>query len=380
MPRVLSVGLIGHGFMGRAHSNAWRQAPHFFELPADLRLRTICGRDRAAVQGAAKRLGWAQAASDWRQVVRDENIDLIDICTPNDTHCEIAAAAARAGKAILCEKPLARNVREAERMCDAVKAARVPNLVCHNYRRVPSVALAKRMIDRGELGRRVFHFRARYAQDWLVDPKFPLVWRLQNEHAGSGALGDLLSHVIDLARYLVGEFTDVCADAQTFVKQRPLRPGIANSPRRRVTVDDAVAVIGRFRGGGMFTIEATRFAPGRKNALSIEINGDEGSLVFDLEDLNRLKIFNVRDEPEEQGFRDIIVTEETHPYVGNWWPPGHTLGYEHAFVHTIADFVLAICRGGRALAQPDFADALKTQRVLAACARSAKLRRWIILK
>ena len=380
MPRALNVALIGYGFMGRAHSNAWRQAPHFFELPAELRLRTICGRDRRAVRLAAKQLGWEQAATNWQEVVQDAKIDVVDICTPNDSHCQIAVAAARAGKAILCEKPLARTLREAERMLAATEAAGVPNMVCHNYRRVPAIALAKKMIDRGRLGRRIFHFRARYAQDWLLDPTFPLAWRLQSAQAGSGALGDLLSHIVDLARYLVGEFAAICADAETFVKRRPSRPANSRSGRAAVTVDDAVSAIGRFGNGALFSIEATRFASGRKNALSIEINGSAGSLVFDLEDLNRLGFFSHRDPEAEQGFREILVTEKAHPYIESWWPPGHTLGYEHTFVHTVADFVRGIGNRRRALLQPDFADAVRTQRVLDACARSIRRGRWVELK
>src|SRR6267143_1080722 len=232
--RTLAVGLIGYNFMGKAHSNAWRQAPRFFNLPATPRLRTICGRSRAAVKKAATKLGWENAQTDWRRVIDDSKIDIVDICTPNDTHCEIAIAAARAGKAILCEKPLARNVDEAKHMVAAVKKARVVNMVCHNYRRVPAIALAKQMIERGEIGDRIFHFRARYAQDWIVDPDFPLVWRLQSKIAGSGALGDIGAHIIDLGRYLIGEFSEVCGQMETFIKERPL-PGEPNR-KGKVTV------------------------------------------------------------------------------------------------------------------------------------------------
>ena len=371
---TLSVGLIGYQFMGKAHSNAWRQAPRFFDLPAEVRMKTICGRDRTAVKKTAAKFGWENAQTDWRRVMDDRKIDIVDICTPNDSHSEIAIAAANAGKAILCEKPLARNVAEAEKMARAAKQARVVNMVCHNYRRIPAIALARQMIERGELGE-VFHFRARYAQDWIVDPKFPLVWRLQSNVAGSGALGDIFSHIVDLARYLIGEFKEVCAITETFVKQRPLEKN--RRAKGKVTVDDAVTMIGRFRNGALASLEATRFAPGRKNSITLEINGSAGSVFFDLEEMNRLKFFDRRDPQDRQGFRDILVTEPTHPYMGEWWPPGHIIGYEHTFVHTIADFVKAVVDGKSV--QPTFEDGLKNQRVLDSVARSARSRSWSTL-
>jgi predicted dehydrogenase len=373
MRRTLAVGLIGYQFMGKAHSNAWRQAPHFFDLPADIRRKTICGRNKSAVQRAARKLGWETAVADWRDVVADPEIDIIDICTPNDSHCQIALAAAKAHKAILCEKPLARNAGEAGAMLRAVRKARVVNMVCHNYRRIPAIALAKEMIESGELGDRLFHFRARYAQDWIVDPNFPLVWRLQSDVAGSGALGDIFSHIVDLARYLVGEFRDVCAGTETFVKERPFKSGI--SRKGKVSVDDAITVIGRFRNGALASLEATRFAPGRKNSITFEINGSAGSLFFDLEEMNRLKFFSRRDPPARQGFRDILVTEPSHPYMDKWWPPGHVIGYEHSFIHTVADFVKAVVT--RSSVHPTFADGLRNQRVLSAVSNSAKTREWV---
>ncbi|HEV3148740.1 MAG TPA: Gfo/Idh/MocA family oxidoreductase [Chthoniobacterales bacterium] len=373
--RTLAVGLIGYNFMGRAHSNAWRQAPRFFNLPVNLRLKTICGRNRAAVKKAAKKLCWENAQTDWRRVIDDSEIDVVDICTPNDTHCEIAVAAAQAGKAILCEKPLARNIDEAERMVRAVKKAGVVNMVCHNYRRIPAIVLAKRMIERGDLGERIFHFRAGYAQDWIVDPSFPLVWRLQSNVAGSGALGDIFSHIVDLARYLAGEFKDVCAVMETFVRQRPLEKN--RRVKGKVAVDDAVTMIGRLKNGALASLEATRFAPGRKNSLTLEINGNAGSLFFDLEEMNRLRFFNVRDPQDRQGFRDILVTEPTHPYMDKWWPPGHIIGYEHSFTHTIADFVKAVA-GGKNV-QPTFADGLHNQCVLDAAKESGRINKWIHL-
>src|SRR5438552_2763697 len=379
--RTLAVGLIGYNFMGKAHSNAWRQAPHFFDLSAGVRMKTICGRNRAAVKKAATKLGWENAQTDWRRVIDDAKIDIVDICTPNDSHCEIAIAAAQAGKAILCEKPLARNIDEAEKMMRAVKKARVVNMVCHNYRRVPAIVLAKQMIERGEIGDRIFHFRARYAQDWIVDPNFPLVWRLQSDVAGSGALGDIFSHIVDLARYLVGEFKEVCATMETFVKERPVgrdrRSRRRTKATARVDVDDAVTMIGRFKNGALASLEATRFAPGRKNSITLEINGSAGSLFFDLEEMNQLRFYNAADPQDRQGFRDIIVTEPSHPYIDNWWPPGHVIGYEHTFVHTIADFVKAVIAGKSV--QPTFADGVKTQRLLEAISQSAKTKRFIRL-
>jgi len=373
--RTIQVGLIGHGFMGKAHSNAWRQAPRFFDLPAEVRLRTICGRDARALKKSAAQFGWEQCQTDWRAVVDNPAIDVIDITTPNDSHCEIALAAAAAGKAILCEKPLAHSLGGAKRMVDAVRKARVVNMICHNYRRVPALALARQMIADGALGERLFHFRARYAQDWIVDPSFPLVWRLRSTAAGSGSLGDIGSHIVDLGRSLVGEFREVCALSETFVKERPL----PENPRRRgrVTVDDAVVVLGRFRSGCLANLEATRFAPGRKNGLTIEINGSAGSLVFDLEQMNRLQFYDQGDPETQRGFREIIVTEAEHPYAGNWWPPGHLIGYEHSFVHTVADFVRAVV--ARKNVAPTFADGLANQQVLDAIERSARTGRWVKL-
>jgi predicted dehydrogenase len=356
--RTLSIALIGTKFMGRAHSNAWRQAPRFFDLPADIRMAAICGRGRAGSRRAAKTLGWEKAMTDWKAITADPLIDIVDICTPNDSHAEIAIAAARAGKAILCEKPLTRNVAEARGMVEAVKRARVANMVCHNYRRVPAIALAKQMIGAGEIGDRIYHFRARYAQDWIADENFPLVWRLQSRVAGSGALGDIGAHIVDLARFLVGEIARVSAVSETFVKRRLTK----NRQFARVDVDDAVSVVGKFRNGAILNLEATRFARGRKNQLTFEINGSRGSLAFDLEDMNRLRFYDATDSERARGFREIIVTESNHPYIKNWWPPGHTIGYEHSFVHTVADFVKAVVAGKRV--QPDFADGLKTQRVL----------------
>ena len=371
--RTLTVAMVGYNFMGRAHSNAWRQAPHFFDLPADVRLKTICGRNAAAVQKAAQDLGWENAATDWRSVVDDPEIDIIDVVTPNDTHREICVTAAEAGKSILCEKPLALDVAECEEMLAAARKGRVVHMVCHNYRRIPAIALAKQMIERGELGERIYHYRARYAQDWIADPEFPLVWRLQSKIAGSGAHGDINAHIIDLARYLVGEFRDVCATMETFVKERPVEPD--STKRGKVTVDDAVTAIGRFKNGALANLEATRFAHGRKNSITLEINGSAGSLAFDFEEMNRLRFYDAREPEERRGFRDILVTEARHPFIENWWPPGHLIGYEHTFVHTIADFVRAVAAGKSV--QPTFEDGARNQRVLEAMSASARTKQWV---
>ena len=382
MKRKLSVGMIGYNFMGKAHSNAWRQAGRFFDLPAEIELKTICGRNRAQVEKAKEKFGWAQTSADWREVVADPAIDIIDITTPNDSHAEIAIEAARQGKAVLCEKPLALDVAECEAMVAAVKKAGVVNMVCHNYRRIPAIALAKQMIGDGLLGDRIFHYRARYAQDWITSPDFPLVWRLQSKIAGSGAHGDIDAHIIDLGRYLVGEIKEVCGLMETFIKERPLplenttgRNAKAASKTGKVTVDDAVSWIGRFKNGALANLEATRFAHGRKNHITLEINGSQGSLAFNFEDMNRLEYYNAEDPADRRGFRSILVTEGAHPYAGAWWPPGHIIGYEHTFVNTFADFVKAVAAGKSV--QPTFADGLANQRVLAAIEQSAITRQWI---
>lgn len=386
MAKTLRVGMIGYRFMGKAHSNAWRQAPHFFPLKADVEMHTICGRDASGVEAARKQFGWQYASTDWKEVVNSPEIDIVDINTPNDSHAEIAIAAAKAGKQVLCEKPLALNVRQCEAMVDAAKKAKVVNMVCHNYRRIPAIAQAKKMIEEGAIGR-VFHYYARYSQDWIVDPSFPLVWRLQKGISGSGTHGDINAHIIDLGRYLVGEFAEVSGLMHTFIKERPIMvaPGdkgqglAAKSGKKmgKVTVDDAAMFIGRFKNGALANLEATRFALGRKNHIEIEINGSKGSLFFDFEDMNRLKFFDNTNPGDRQGFRDILVTQGggTHPYVGHWWPPGHIIGYEHTFVHTIADFVDA-CVNGKSV-QPTFEDGLMNQRVLEAVEKSARIRQWV---
>ncbi len=381
---TLRVGMIGYNFMGKAHSNAWRQAPKFFDLPADLELHTICGRTRSSVEQAASQLGWQHFCTDWREVVDDPQIDIIDITTPNDTHAEIAIAAAAAGKAVLCEKPLGMDVAQCRDMVEAVRTAGVVNMVCHNYRRIPAVALAKRMIEDGVLGERIYHYRARYAQDWIADPQFPLVWRLQSSIAGSGTHGDINAHIIDIGRYLVGELDEVCGLMETFIKERPLLAetgaglkATKSTKTGEVTVDDAVSWIGRFKNGAIANLEATRFAYGRKNHITFEINGSKGSIAFNFEDMNRLQYYNAEDPEEHRGFRDILVTEEAHPFAGAWWPPGHIIGYEHTFVNTFADFTRAVvaCES----VQPTFEDGFENERVLDAISQSSQKKQWIKL-
>jgi predicted dehydrogenase len=368
----INVALIGYAFMGRAHSNAYRQVSAFFEPPLRPRLKVLCGRNASALGEAAAKLGWEQTATDWREVVARKDIDLEDVSTPGDSHAEIAIEAAKAGKAVLCEKPLANTVKDAEAMLKAVEKAGVAHMVCHNYRRAPAVMLAKQLIQDGKLGR-IFHYRGTYLQDWIVDPAFPLVWRLTKEVAGSGALGDLAAHSIDLARFLVGEISEVTGALETFIKERRL----PDDPKKKgkVTVDDASAAVVRFTNGALGTIEATRMALGRKNYNRFEINGSKGSLAFDLERLNELQVYFESDPPSVRGFRTILATEPAHhPYVKAWWPPGHGLGYEHTFVHTFYDLLEAMADGKTPW--PSFADGLANQRVLAAMEKASKTRRW----
>lgn len=371
MPEI-NVALIGYSFMGRAHSNAYRQVSPFFQPRLAPRMKVLCGRNAAGVRKAARVLGWEETATDWRAVVEREDIDLVDISTPGDSHAEIAIAAARAGKAVFCEKPLANTLAEARAMLAAATKAGVTHMVCHNYRRIPAVQLARQLISSGRLGK-VRHYRATYLQDWIVDPKFPLLWRLQKNLAGSGALGDLASHSIDLARFLVGEITEVAGATETFIKRRPL-PGNAKKTGA-VTVDDAAIAVVRFAGGALGSIEASRMAPGRRNWNRFEINGSEGSLAFDLERLNEIEVFFRGDDQPEQGFRRILVTDPGHPYVKAWWPPGHIIGWEHTFTHTVYDLLQAMDKGRAA--SPSFEDGVRNQAVLDAIERAATRRRWV---
>lgn len=380
MSRTFRVGLVGYRFMGRAHSNAWRQAPKFFPLKANVELHTLCGRNAANVHAARVQLGWQHSTTDWREIVESPLIDIVDISTPTDSHAEIAIAALKNGKHVLCEKPLGLNLKQCEQMFAASQKAKTVHMVCHNYRRIPAIALARKMISEGALGR-LYHFRARYAQDRLADPDFPLDWRLQKETSGSGVHSDINSHIIDLARYLVGEFKEVCGLVHTFIPERPLAAPPIKGIRKmgKVDVPDSAAFLGWIENNVLANLEATRYASGRKNHIEIEINGGRGSLYFDFEDMNKLKFYNADDPKDRRGFREIIVTERdgVQPYVGNWWPPGHGIGYEHTFVHCIADFVNA-CAEGHPI-QPSFEDGLKNQRVLTAVEESSKKGKWVKL-
>ena len=380
---VLNIGLIGYQFMGKAHSNAYRQANHFFDLPAQINMHTICGRNEAAVTKAAETLGWKNVETDWRKVISNPEIDVIDISTPGNLHAEIAIAAAKAGKAVWCEKPIGNTLPEAKAMMDAVLEAKVAHAVFHNYRKAPAVALAKKMIMEGKLGT-IYHFRAVYLQDWIADPNFPLVWRLQKEVAGSGTHGDINAHIIDLGRHLVGEFDEVCGLLHTFIKQRPLAGEIdanlgakASQEMGEVTVDDAAMFLAKFKNGALGTFEATRFAVGRKNKNSFEINGSKGSIVFNLEKMNELEYYNNDDPSDLQGFRLIQATDGNHPYAGHYWPVGHIIGYEHTFVNLVADAVTNMVAGKPI--SPDMVDGYVNQRVLDAVERSHDSRTWVKL-
>jgi predicted dehydrogenase len=378
-PAGLGVGLVGYAFMGRAHSLAWETVGRVFDVPLRPRLAALCGRDRAATEAAAGRFGWAAAETDWRALIARDDVQLVDICAPGDLHAPVAIAALAAGKHVLCEKPLANTLAEAEAMKAAADAAYPRGaraMVGFNYRRVPALALARRLVEQGRIGT-LRHFRAVYLQDWLADPDAPMTWRMRAERAGSGALGYLGAHIVDLARYLTGDdITGVGAISATFVRERPLADGPAgagpvgeNRPTGTVTVDDAVVFAGKLASGALASFEATRYATGRKNGLRVELNGSAGSLAFDLERLNELEFFDAAGDSTDNGFRRILVTEGSHPYLSAWWPPGHTLGWEHTFTHQAMDLLTAIADGKPPL--PSFGDGLAVQRVLDAVARSA---------
>jgi predicted dehydrogenase len=370
----LGVGMVGYAFMGRAHSLAWNTVASVFDVPLRPRLAAICGRDKAAAEAAAGRFGWAAAETDWRALIARDDVQLVDISAPGDLHAPIATAALAAGKHVLCEKPLANTLAEAEAMKAAADAAYdggARAMVGFNYRRVPALALARQLVDQGRIGP-LRHFRAAYLQDWLADPDAPMTWRMQAERAGSGALGDLGAHIVDLARYLTGdEITGVSAISATFVRERPWADGPGAEGRRTgtVTVDDAVVFTGRLASGALASFEATRYATGRKNGLRVELNGSAGSLAFDLERLNELEFFDAGEDSGTSGFRRVLVTDGSHPYLSGWWPPGHTLGWEHTFTHQARDLLTAIADGAQPL--PSFGDGLAAQRVLDAVARSA---------
>ncbi len=379
----LGIGLIGYAFMGAAHSQAWRSAPRFFDLPLDPQLNVLCGRNAEAVRAAATKLGWKETETDWRKLLGRDDVQLVDVCTPGDSHAEIAIAALEAGKHVLCEKPLANTVEEAEAMTAAAEKAKaqgIRSMVGFTYRRVPAIGLARRLVADGKIGT-IRHVRAQYLQDWIADPEAPLSWRLDKEKAGSGALGDIGAHIVDLTQYITGDtIGEVSARLETFVKERPVAAehsglaGTAGAERGPVTVDDAAVFLATFRSGALGVFEATRFATGRKNAIRIEINGSLGSLAFDFEDMNLLHYYDATEDSRTAGFRRILATEPDHPYVAAWWPPGHLLGYEHGFTHQVVDLVTAIAEGVDPT--PSFADGLQVQRVLAAVETSSTSRQW----
>ncbi|NLT70664.1 MAG: Gfo/Idh/MocA family oxidoreductase [Verrucomicrobiaceae bacterium] len=363
--KELRIALIGHRFMGRAHSNAWNQVSRFFDPAVKPVLQVACGRDSAELAAFARRWGWQETETDWRRLLERDDIDAIDIATPTFLHAEMAIAAAEAGKHIFCEKPFANTLAEGEAMLAAAEKAGVVHYLNHNYRRCPAVLLAKKIIDDGEIGE-IYHWRGAYQQSWLVDPRHPLDWKLKKSTAAAGPLWDLGSHAVDLARFLVGEFAEIDCRAKQFIPERPL----AEDPSRRgpVEVECAAILSGEFQNGALASIETTRYATGRRNRHTFEIYGSQGALTWDMEDMNRLRFYSEGDSEDRRGFRDILVTEPSHDYVGAWWPPGHIIGYEHAFVHAVLDFLNACGTGGSV--EPDFRDGVEGLRVLEAAATS----------
>lgn len=378
MQHPLRVAMIGYGFMGKVHSQAWRSVNRFFPDAPQVEMSLICGRSAEALEEARKTFGWLDSETDWKKVIARSDIDIVDICTAGDSHEEIAIAALKAGKHVICEKPLANNGQEAKRMSDAATAAAkkgTKSMVAFNYRRVPALAVAKQFIETGKIGT-IFHVRANYLQDWIIDPEFPLVWRLNKKTAGSGALGDIAAHIIDASYFLTNsKITSVSGQLKTFIKERPLPASYtglkagASAGRGKVTVDDTAVFTANFDNGAIGTFEATRFAAGRKNAMSIEINGSKGSLYFNFEDMNELLFHDHTISSAEAGFRKILTTDSDQPYVAAWWPPGHIIGYEHTFTHEIYDFVVSIDKNQKP--SPSFADGLYVQQVLDAVETSA---------
>jgi len=375
MPKKkLNIGLVGYGFMGRTHSNAFLQAPRFFDVPYEPVLKSVCARNADRVRSFAANWGYESVETDWRALVDRKDIDLIDIASPNDTHAEIAVAAARAGKMVMCEKPLGRTAAEAEKIVAAVESARVPNSVWYNYRRVPAVVLLKQLIDEGRFGR-IFHYRAQFLQDWTISKELPQggegLWRLDVKVAGSGVTGDLLAHCIDTALWLNGSLSDVTAMTETFIKERKHNLTGRVEP---VGIDDASAFLGRFQNGSLALFEATRYARGHKALYTLEINGEHASARWDLHDLHRLQWFDHRDDSQLRGWRSLHVTDGDHPYMKHWWVPGLQIGYEHTFIHHFADFLDAAARGTSPA--PTFRDGLATDYVTDAVLKSARSGRW----
>jgi predicted dehydrogenase len=372
--KTLNIGLIGYGFMGRTHSNAFHQAPRFFDLPYHPVLKAVAARNEERVKAFAANWGYESYVTDWRQLIERKDIDVIDVASPNDTHRDIAIAAARAGKMVMCEKPLGRNAAEAEQMVAAVESAGVPNTVWYNYRRVPAVVLIKQLIDEGQFGR-IFHYRAKFLQDWTISKDLPQggegLWRLEVAVAGSGVTGDLLAHNIDTALWLNGPISEVSAMTETFIRERKHNLTGKIQP---VGIDDASAFLCRFENGSLATFEATRYARGHKALYTLEINGEHASAFWDLHDLHRIQYFDHRDEGRLRGWRNVHVTDGDHPYMKHWWVPGLQIGYEHTFIHQFADFVDAAARG-KAL-PPTFRDGLATDLVTDAVLKSAQTRQW----
>ncbi len=376
--KQLRVGLIGYGFMGRTHSNAFRKVNNFFDVPFQPVLQTVCARNEERTKAFASKWGYASAETDWRKVVESPDIDLIDIASPNDTHAEIAIAAAKAGKMVMCEKPLGRNGAESEAIVDAVEKAGVANMVWYNYRRVPAVTLAKQLLDEGRLGR-IFHYRAKFLQDWTISSELPQggegLWRLDVKVAGSGVTGDLLAHCIDTAMWLNGGIDEVSAVTETFIKERRHTLTGEVTP---VGIDDASLFLARFNNGSLATFEATRYARGHKALYTLEINGENASIQWDLHDLHRLQYFDHKDEGKLRGWKNIHITDREHPYMANWWVPGLQIGYEHTFIHQVADFLTAV--GGGQSASPTFREGLATDDVTDAVLQSAASRSWTKVK
>ena len=373
MKKEINIGIVGAQFMGRAHSNAWYDVPKYYDLPFNPVMKAACDIDPASATDFAERFGWESFHTNWEELIQRDDIDVIDICTPNDLHMPIAVAAARAGKHVVCEKPISMNAGEARQMLDEARRAGIKHMVAFNYRRVPALVLAKQMIREGKLGK-IHHFQAVYYQDWLVDPEFPWVWRHDKDVSGSGAHGDMNAHTVDLARFLVGEISSVTGDNNVFIEERN-KPG--GQGKGKVTTDDATSFLVRFENGAMGSFMATRFATGRKNFLRLEIFGSEGSLIFNLERLNELEYFSRGDAGLEQGFRTIMLTENSHPYLDKWWPPGHIIGWEHTFIHEMGDFLMAVAEDKPI--QPDFHDGWRCQQVLDAVDQSALERSWITI-
>ena len=372
--KELRVGLVGCGFMGRAHSNAHRRVGNFFDLEYRPVLKAICDSNEQKAQAHAAKWGFESVETDWKKLIARKDIDLIEICLPNNLHADVAIAAANAGKMIICEKPLARTGKEAEPMVKAVEQAGVPNLVSFNYRRIPAVTLAKQLIDEGRLGK-IFHYRAKFLQDWTISKDVPqggdALWRLDVKAAGSGVTGDLLAHCIDTAIWLNGSIDTVTAMTETFVKERKSQLTVK---MEKVGIDDACAFLARFHNGSLATFEATRYARGHKALYTFEINGEHASIAWDLHDLHRLQFFDHRDPGTTRGWRNIHVTDGDHPYMNKWWVPGLAIGYEHSFVHQLADFLEGLATGKPA--RPTFRDALETQYICDAVLKSARTARW----